>query len=215
MGNSRRTRKSTDGKNQQNGQKKNGQGTGANKNKKYAEFKFQPHDTAKKNGYTFDKIKEAAILKLQTALENGCYVVKSLRDRVKKGPDTPTLQTSTAGRDANDPARVREQSQFNMKYRSQDDFWCKKNEEFEESWERAYGIIFSQYRSNTMQLAIKEHPDFESRIRDNPLKLLIEVGRESHACANEIGIPGIDINRHIVFTHQHQTRQQGRDTDIS
>ena len=133
MGNSRRTRKSTDGKNQQNGQKKNGQGTGANKNKKYAEFKFQPHDTAKKNGYMFDKIKEAAILKLQTTLENGRYVVKSLRDRVKKGPDTPTLQTSTAGRDANDPARVREQSQYNMRYRSQYDFWCKKNEEFEES----------------------------------------------------------------------------------
>ena len=134
MANTRRTRKSADGKNQPNGQKKNGQTTTASRNqKKYSEFKFQPHDNAKKNGYTFEKMQEAAILKLQTSLENGRYVVKSLRDRFKKGPDTPTPQTSTAGADANSPERVREQSQFNMKYHSQFDFWCKKNEEFKES----------------------------------------------------------------------------------
>ena len=40
MGNSRRTQKSTDGKNQQNGQKKNGQGTGANKNKNMQNSNF-------------------------------------------------------------------------------------------------------------------------------------------------------------------------------
>ena len=67
-----------------------------------------------------------------------------------------------------------------MKYRSQFNFWCQKNEEFEESWERAYGIIFSQYCSSTMQLAIKEHPDFQSRIRDDPLELLIEIEKAMH-----------------------------------
>ena len=31
-----------------------------------------------------------------------------------------------------------------------------------------------------MQLAIKEHPDFKSRITDNPLELLIEVEKAMH-----------------------------------
>ena len=181
MGKPRSTQKSTNGRSQQNSQKKSGQGSGStNRNKKYSEFKFQPHDALKKNGYTFEKIQEAAILKLQTTLVNGRYVVKSLRDRVKKGPPEPVLQTSTKGADDSDPLRIKEQKQFDMNHSSKFDYWCQQNNEFEENWEKAYGIIFSQYCSNTMQLAMKEHPDFESRIRDDPMELLIEVEKAMH-----------------------------------
>ena len=82
MANNRKTQKSTD----KNKSQKNGQTTaGGRGHKKYSEFKFQPHDTVKKNGYMFDKIQEAAILKLQTNLEYVRYVVKSLRNTIKRG----------------------------------------------------------------------------------------------------------------------------------
>ena len=128
MGKPRSTRKSTNGRSQQNSQKKSGQGSGStNRSKKYSEFRFQPHDTLKKNGYTFEKIQEAAILKLQTNLVNGRHVVKSLRDRVKKGPPEPVLQTSTKGADDNDPERIKEQKQFDMNHSSKFDYWCQQN----------------------------------------------------------------------------------------
>ena len=134
MGNPRNTRKSTNGKSQQNNQKRSSQGSGnSNRNKKYADFKFQPHDTLKKNGYTFEKIQEAAILKLQTTLVNGRHVVKSLRDRVKKGPPQPVLQISTAGADDSNLLRVNKQKSFDRIHSSKSDHWCKQNDEFKEN----------------------------------------------------------------------------------
>ena len=55
------------------------------------------------------------------------------------------------------------------------DHWLKRDKDFSENWEHAYGIIFGQYCSSTMQLVIKEQSDFETRICDNLLELLIKI----------------------------------------
>ena len=176
MAGNRKGQKLSEKDGQQNGQKKSTQSSGNKSNQKcHSEFKFQPHDTATKNGYTFEKIQESAIFKLQTNLEYGRYVVKSLRDRVKQGPADPQLETSTAGAGPTDQARIVEQNKFNHKYRVKMDHWLKRDKDFSENWEHAYGIIFGQYCSSTMQLVIKEQSDFETRICDNPLELLIKI----------------------------------------
>ena len=50
-------------------------------------------------------------------------------------------------------------------------------ERFENKWVRAYSLIYDSYCTSDLKVAIKEEPDFESRIRDNPVELLKEVER--------------------------------------
>ena len=64
-------------------------GTAAIAKKK--EFRYQLHDSGSRgNGYTFEKITQAIILKIQTTFNGGRYIVTSLRSRVKQGPPMPT-----------------------------------------------------------------------------------------------------------------------------
>ena len=37
---------------------------------------------------------------------------------------------------------------------------------------KAYALIFNNYCTKPMQARIEEHPEFESRIEDNPIELL-------------------------------------------
>ena len=41
-------------------------------------------------------------------------------------------------------------------------------EEFEDNWVCTFGLVFNNYCGNGMQLVVKEIPDFETRVRDDP-----------------------------------------------
>ena len=84
-----------------------------NRSNKTNEFKFQLHDGGSRRTYTFEKIKEAMILKIQTDFTSARYVVSSLRKKVKEGPPTPVRETSTKT-DVNQ--KVIEQETMNRKY---------------------------------------------------------------------------------------------------
>ena len=92
--NSGRTQNSQNQGNKRNNSTNNSNGK-ARFNNKVAEFKFQLQDSGNKKAYTFEKIKEAVILKIQTDFQAGRYVVSSLRSKVKSGPPTPTRETSS------------------------------------------------------------------------------------------------------------------------
>ena len=47
------------------------------------------HDGVKKNGYTFDNIRDAIITNIQTTFEPSRLAVNFLRERVKKDLSTP------------------------------------------------------------------------------------------------------------------------------
>ena len=54
-------------------------------NNKTNEFKFQLHDGGNRKAYTYEKIREAVILKIQTDFNSARYVVTSLWKRNKQG----------------------------------------------------------------------------------------------------------------------------------
>ena len=82
---------------QQNGNKSGSSGK-SSKNSRYwnksNEFKFQLHDGGSKKAYTFEKLKKAVILKIQTDFQAARYVVSSLRNKKKDGPPVPVRETS-------------------------------------------------------------------------------------------------------------------------
>ena len=148
-----------------------------NKSNKSNEFKFQLHDGSSKRAYTYEKIKEAMILKIQTDFTSARYVVSSLRKKVKDGPPVPVRELSSK----TDPdQKAIEQETLNRKYEAKSAHYYNQETLFEDDWIKAYGLIYRGYCSSQMQLAIKELPNYESEVLDDPLKLLEEVEKLMH-----------------------------------
>ena len=116
-------------------------------------------------------------MKVQKEFEGGRYIASSLRNRVKKGPDMPTLQHSAK---TNQADKDREQNEFQSRYEAQMNHHCIANEKFENEWVKAYSLIYDNFCLRDMQVVLKELPEFDVRIRDNPLELLKEAEKLSH-----------------------------------
>ena len=115
-------------------------------NHKRSEFKFQLQDATRKGQYTCEKLTEAIVLKVQKEFEGGRYIASSLRNRVKKGPDLPTLQHSAK---TNQAEKDREQKEFQSRYEAQMNHYCIANEKFENEWVKAYSLIYDQSESGS------------------------------------------------------------------
>ena len=106
-----------------------GQGSGKSAGyQKRNEFKFQLHDTSRKGGYTFKKIFNAIILKIQTTFDGGRYIVKSLRGKAKEGPPVPARGQSQK---TDQLERAIEQESLNRKYEAQLAYYFTTESQFE------------------------------------------------------------------------------------
>ena len=72
-----------------------------------------------------------------------------------------------------------EQDGYNIEYKEQIKLHNLQKEIFKDNKVKAYVIIF-QYCNKVMQNRIKETPDFETRIRDDPLELLQEIKKKMY-----------------------------------
>ena len=99
------------------------------------------------------------------------------RKRIKEGPASPLEETSW-NTDANEKAI--EQETFYCKYEIKLAHYIKVEDKLEENWVRVYSLIYDNYYSREMQIALKEHAEFSTKIKENPLELLIEVKKLTH-----------------------------------
>ena len=180
---SRNNSRNRRGRNRNNGSNNNkptsgGQSSGKSAGyQKKTEFKFQLHDSSRKGGYTYKKIFDAIILKIQTTFEGGRYVVTSLRGKVKGGPPAPVRGISQK---VDLTEKTIEQESLNRKYDAQCGYYFTSESQFEDNWVKAYGLIFDNYCSNEMKRTIMEVSDYDTRILDDPLELLKEIERLVH-----------------------------------
>ena len=175
-GNSNRSGSGNQAKQGQNGGNQRYRGKKSYKYNK-PEFKFQLHDSQRKGQYTCAKIIEAIVIKVQKEFGGGRLVANSLRSKEKIGPTMPTLQHSA---ETDPDLKAKEQAGFQSQYDAEIKNYFEVKERFDNEWVRAYSLILDNYCTRDMQVAIKEEPDFESRIRDDPVELLKEVERLSH-----------------------------------
>ena len=59
-------------------------------------------------------------------------------------------------------------------------FYNQENATFGDEWVKAYSLIFDNYCARDVQVALKELPDYEAQVRDDPLELLKEAEKLSH-----------------------------------
>ena len=136
------------------------------------EIKFYPHGSGKQTQtVTYATVKDNIVSHIQRSYRYGMDVDISLRDLTKKDltSERPVRQIST---ETDDDARSLEQDGFDMLYQAEIKHFIERKEALEDNLHKAYALIFGSYCSKAIQSRVEDHPDFESRVRDNPIELL-------------------------------------------
>ena len=141
------------------------------------EMKFHMHDSAQqKTSESFRKIKETIILKIQKTFEDPIDIAESIRNNVKKVFEATTLTKITKSGD--------EKAMENMLYLEQFkiDFTIYRSESkrFDGAWVKAFALLWDTDCSKDVQRTIKEMPDYENVIRNDPVALLTIVESIMH-----------------------------------
>ena len=69
---------------------------------------------------------------------------------------------------------------MNRKYEAKLAHYFKQDENFEDNWIKGYGLIYRTYCSSQLQIALKELPNYETAVLNDPLQLLVEIERLMH-----------------------------------
>ena len=67
---------------------------------------------------------------------------------------------------------IQQQDGFNIQYELEYKEWMERRNKLKEGMFKAYSLIQSEYCNKTMQARIEHHPEYDSKIQDNPIELL-------------------------------------------
>lgn len=157
-----------------------GQGRGGqNSQKQQQDLKFAPQNANKLQTATYTTIKDNIIQYIQKTYKDGHDVAISLCNMQKKDlmNDKPTREQSTV---TNAAVKKIKQDGFDIKYQAQLSNWMERCKTLDMGLIKVYLLIFMNYCTRVMQSRIEEHPDFESNIRDDPIRLLEAIKTLQH-----------------------------------
>jgi hypothetical protein len=119
---------------------------------------------------TYQTVKDYIIQLVQKSFRNGKDVADSLR-KMQKIDMTKNMPMRKISR-ATGTDKDLEQEGFNMLYKAEIDIYTKRKHEFEDNMNKTYSLIFLQHCNTTIQDRITGHPEFDSKIMNDPIKLL-------------------------------------------
>jgi hypothetical protein len=120
------------------------------------------------------------ITRINKTFERGIEdVVKSLKNEVVLDltAEKPTLKGS---KKTDAAAKELEDRQFEFEYRDELKRYNDRKEALAEALVKAYGVIWSDYMTKAMRQRIEEHPEFENKIDQKPVALLIAIKSAMH-----------------------------------
>ncbi len=166
------------------GGKTNGRGTNTAKNTRggagsasTSEMKFVPQYSGNKatTTVTYDTVKDYIILEVQQKFDHGVDMATSLRKMeyttFNEDPDKPVRMITAA---TDEKLASIEQAEYDMMYQEDFKLFIKRKEAYRQNKAKAYALII-KHCNKTMVNKIEEVPDFESRIRNDPVELLKEI----------------------------------------
>ena len=111
---------------------------------------------------------------VQKTYKHGQDIAELLRELQKKDltAEMQRRQMSTYTAKAEKRVRKIEQEGYDILYTAEVQNYMDRKNTLETNLGRAYALILSTYCNGTMQHHIKEHPDFESKIQNDPIELL-------------------------------------------
>jgi hypothetical protein len=136
-------------------------------------MKFIPHGIGKevRHTATYQTVKDYIIQLVQKSFRNGKDVTDSIRkmDRIDMTSKIPIRRISGA---TNADDRVTEQEGYNILYKAEIDMYMKRKHKLEDNLNKTYSLINLQHCNKTIQDRIHAHPDFETKINSDLIKLL-------------------------------------------
>jgi hypothetical protein len=112
---------------------------------------------------------------VQKSFRNGKDVTDSIRkmDRIDMTSKIPVRRLSRAT-DADD--RATEQEGYDILYKAEIDMYTKRKHKLEDNMNTTYSLIYLQHCNKTIQDRIHAHPDFETKIKNDPIELPKAIG---------------------------------------
>ena len=112
------------------------------------------------------------IVEIQSTFDRPINIVKSIRDMKEKSPTEPKRTRVKILKDDTD--KIIEDKKFqqqteDMKFTQEWNSYEKEKKKFLEEWAMTYTLIYGTFCTSEMRTAVKEHPEFENEIRDEPL----------------------------------------------
>ena len=139
-------------------------------------MKFVPHTGGyQKQIVTYQKMKEHIVFEIQKKFDFGASdIAGAIRDLEEFDfEDVKPERERSLLVDADDKAF--EQATFDMEFKSEKQQFDKRKRAYEENKKKAFAWIFHTYCTKEMQVRLKEHPDFEGIIYNDPIELLKEI----------------------------------------
>ena len=132
---------------------------------------FAPHVQGKAQAATYATVKDAIIQYIQKNYRDGNDVAQSLKDgkAYDLSSEQPERQLSENEVIAD---AAREQAGLDIKYQEELRQFVIRKDNLRQNMIKAYALIFSNYCNKTMQSRVEEHPDFETKIENDPIALL-------------------------------------------
>jgi hypothetical protein len=134
------------------------------------EIKFGPQTQGRAQQVTYATVLEAITQHIQKSYKNGSDVAASLKQgsKLDLSSNKPKLQI-TKKKDADG---TNEQRGFEIEYQELLSRYLNRVDCLDENLKKAYALIMTNYCTKSMQSRIEEHPDFTSKIEDDPIALL-------------------------------------------
>ena len=133
-------------------------------------LKFAPHVQSKAQTATYASVKDAIAQYILKTFKDGNDVAQLIKDGklFDLSKEEPT-RTMSQAIDA-DAAAI-EQVGLNIKYQEELRRFLDRRDNLRQGLVKAYALIFSNYCNKRMQNRIEEHPDFDTKIENNPIEL--------------------------------------------
>jgi hypothetical protein len=108
---------------------------------------------------------------VQKSFRNGKDVADSIRRMEKIDMMTKISVRKISGASAADD-KATEQEGYDILYKVEIDMYTKRKHELEDNMNKTYSLIYLQHCNKTIQDRIDAHPDFETKIENDPIELL-------------------------------------------
>jgi hypothetical protein len=140
---------------------------------KAQEMRFISHRIGKevRQTATYQTVKDYIIQLVQKSFRNGKDVADSIRkmERINVTSKIPVRRLSRA-MDADD--RATEKEGYDILYKAEIDMYTKRKHKLEDNMNKTKSLIYLQHCNKTIQDRIHAHPDFETKIENDPIELL-------------------------------------------
>jgi hypothetical protein len=150
---------------------RDGRSTKSTKAGAQVEMKFGSQGQGGPRCHTFQTVKESILSYIQRTKKDSKDVRVSLdkEEKVDLSAVKPRLQISL---ETDETDNANEQKAFDKEFEGELEDWRRRRKDLENGLEMAYALIKETYCTKTMRDRVEAHPDFETKIKDDPVELL-------------------------------------------